>query len=49
MNDNLKSIGRDYNWLRKEANKFDIEPEQALIITFDKRHPRNSRLRERFR
>ena len=35
MNDNLKSIGRDYNWLKKEANKFDIEPEEALIITFD--------------
>ncbi len=35
MHDNLKAIGRDYNWLKKEANKFDIEPESALIITFD--------------
>lgn len=35
MNDNLKKIGRDYNWLKKEANKFNIEPEEALIITFD--------------
>lgn len=35
MSDNLKKIGRDYNWLKKEANKFDIEPEEALIITFD--------------
>lgn len=35
MNDNLKKIGRDYNWLKKEANKFDIKPEEALIITFD--------------
>lgn len=35
MNENLKKIGRDYNWLKKEANKFDIEPEEALIITFD--------------
>ena len=35
MYDNLKAIGRDYNWLRKEASKFDIKPEEALIITFD--------------
>lgn len=35
MNDNLKKIGRDYNWLKKESNKFNIEPEEALIITFD--------------
>lgn len=35
MNDNLKKIGRDYNWLEKEASKFDIKPEDALIITFD--------------
>lgn len=35
MDDNLKAIGRNYNWLKKEANKFEIEPEEALIITFD--------------
>lgn len=35
MYDNLKTIGKDYNWLKKETNKFNIEPEEALIITFD--------------
>lgn len=35
MYDNLKAIGRDYNWLKKETNKFNIEPEEAFIITFD--------------
>lgn len=35
MNDNLKAIGRDYNWLKNETQKFNIKPEDALIITFD--------------
>lgn len=35
MKENLKAIGRDYKWLRKEVNKFKIEPEDALIVTFD--------------
>lgn len=35
MNDNLKAIKKNYNWLKKEANKFNIEPEEALIITYD--------------
>ena len=35
MNENLRKIGRDYNWLEKETSKFDIKPEDALIITMD--------------
>ena len=35
MNDNLKAIGKDYNWLKKQAEKFKIKPEEALVITFD--------------
>lgn len=35
MNENLRKIGRDYKWLEKETNKFNIQPEEALIITFD--------------
>ena len=35
MSDNLKSIGRDYNWLVKQVEKFKIKPEQALVVTFD--------------
>lgn len=35
MYDNLKAIGKDYNWLKKETNKFNIQPEEALIITYN--------------
>ena len=32
---NLKAIGRDYSWLKKQVEKFNIKPEEALIVTFD--------------
>ena len=35
MNENLKQIGRNYKWLEKEAEKFGIKPEEALIMTVD--------------
>jgi len=35
MEDNLRKIGKDYNWLKKEVNKFKIQPENAIIVTFD--------------
>lgn len=35
MHENLKAIGMDYNWLKKQVEKFKIKPEQALIVTFD--------------
>ena len=35
MYENLKKIKKDYNWLKKQVNKFGIEPEQALIVTID--------------
>ena len=35
MYDNIRKIGKDYNWLKKEVNKFKINPEQALIVTVD--------------
>ena len=35
MQDNLKKIGKDINWLTKETKKFNIKPEEALIITYD--------------
>ena len=37
MFDNLKAIGKDYNWLVKETKKFNIKPEEALVITIDGR------------
>ena len=35
MHENLKTIGRDVNWLKKQVEKFNIKPENALIVTFD--------------
>ena len=35
MHENLKSIGKNYNWLLKQTEKFKIKPEQALVITYD--------------
>lgn len=35
MYENLKAIKRNYNWLEEQAKKFNIKPEQALIITYD--------------
>ena len=35
MTGNLKAIGKNYNWLKKQVNKFGFEPEEALIVTFD--------------
>ena len=35
MHDNLKAIGKDYNWLYKELKKFKTKPEQALVVTYD--------------
>lgn len=35
MYDNLKIIGKDYNWLKKEVSKFKFSPEEALIVTMD--------------
>ena len=35
MHENLKAIGRDYNLLKQQVEKFKIKPEQALVVTFD--------------
>lgn len=35
MNKNLKKIGKDYNWLKKEVRKFNMNPEESLIVTYD--------------
>ena len=35
INQNLQLIGKNYNWLKKQVNKFNMEPEEALIVTFD--------------
>ena len=33
--DNLKILDKDYDWLKKEVNKFGFNPEEALIVTLD--------------
>lgn len=35
MSKNLQIIGKDYNWLKKEVQKFKMLPEEALIVTYD--------------
>ena len=35
MYDNLKKIGKDEIWLKKQVDKFKIKSENALIVTFD--------------
>ena len=35
MNQNLQLIGKNYNWLKKQVEKFDMEPEEALVVTYD--------------
>lgn len=35
MHDNLTAIGRNYSWLKKEIGKFNMVPEEALLVTFD--------------
>ena len=37
MYKNLEQIGKDYNWLKNEVNKFKFNPEDALVVTIDGR------------
>lgn len=35
VHENLKIIGKNYEWLRKQVSKFNIKPEEALLVTLD--------------
>ncbi len=35
MDKNLEAIGKNYQWLKKQVEKFNIKPEEALIVTLD--------------
>ena len=35
MYKNLQKIGKNYEWLRKQTQKFGIQPEDALVVTID--------------
>ena len=35
MDKKLQAIGKNYEWLKKQVQKFNINPEQALVVTYD--------------
>lgn len=35
MGDNLNKIGKDYNWLKQEVGKFNMKPEEALVVVLN--------------
>lgn len=35
MTENLKELGKNYKWLEKQTEKFNIRPEDALVVTLD--------------
>lgn len=35
MYKNLKSIGKNYAWLKNQVEKFNMKPEEALVVTID--------------
>jgi uncharacterized membrane protein YcaP (DUF421 family) len=35
MKDNLKKLGKNYNWLQKQLKNFEMKPEETLIATID--------------
>ena len=35
LNDNLKKIGKNYEWLKKQVKEFGYKPEEALVVTID--------------
>lgn len=37
MHENLKILKKDYDWLKKQVEKFGIKPEEALLVTIDGR------------
>lgn len=35
MGDNLNKIGKNYKWLEKEVGKFNMKPEEALVVVLN--------------
>lgn len=35
MDENLKKLGKNYQWLKKQVEKFNIRTEEALVVTID--------------
>ena len=49
MEENLRKIGKDYNWLKKEVKKFKITPEEALVVTVNGKYQIYCQPKERSR
>lgn len=37
MKENLNKIGKDYEWLKKQTQKFQMMPEEAFIVTINEK------------
>lgn len=35
MEKNLQAIGKNYQWLKKQVEKFNMKPDEALVVTYD--------------
>ena len=35
MQKNLQALGKNYAWLKKQVEKFKMQPEEALVVTID--------------
>lgn len=35
MKENLKELGKNYKWLQNQTEKFNMKPEEALVVTLD--------------
>ena len=35
MDDNLRALGKNREWLKKQIEKFKMRPEEALVVTYD--------------
>ena len=35
MDDNLRALGKNREWLKKQVEKFKKKPEEALVVTYD--------------
>ena len=35
MDNNLKALGKNREWLKKQIEKFKMRPEEALVVTYD--------------
>lgn len=37
MSENLRKIGKDYRWLESQVKKYDMKPEEGLLVTINGR------------